>query len=66
MFSYQDSREKIRYKLTQIAKTKKGYGELKKLLLAVEKHNYLSSNLAKIKANTKVGKASLIPIAEAF
>lgn len=66
MFSYQDSRQKIDFALNKINKTNKGYGDLKKLLLAAEKHNYLSSNLANIKANTKVGKKLLVSIVITF
>ena len=66
MFSYQDSRAKIKHCLNKIERSKKGYGDLKKLLLDCQKHNYLSSYVLKIKANTKIGRASLITVANAF
>ena len=66
MFSYQDQRYTIGLILSQIERQKKGYGQLKKLLLVCENYHYLSSNLSKIKANTKIGKASLINVANTF
>lgn len=66
MLCYQNQRYEIRSCLTQIERKNKGYKQLKQLLKPACKYHYLSADLSKIKANTKVGRVQLVNIARTF